>query len=513
VVEWPTHENEIRRGRADTRTAADGSNMSTIAASEHSRNTAIQNVRQVETHEINETPENWQIYRRPSSTDPAFVELVKSISDTNINTPLELSADRYIISGHRRYLAAVQAGLCSVPAIIETAIYIGPMDSGERIALLTERNRGTRVKSDAELYLESAAKIDPEQAIREAQQRKAKHFNKAKCSVELVQVRGKSRRTNPSKARGGLLNAVLEIIEELRAKDHLPTSSRHIHYKLLSKQVRTSNYANGYVYGTRPGSSDALSKLLTDARSEGIIDPDAINDETRPTQKMEHDGSVAQYVGEKLDGLFGNYFSNVHADQPNHIELLIEKNTLFPLIFKHVAHKYRLPISSMRGYGSFPVSRDIASRFETGGKDSIVIIYISDLDPEGSDMPAAVKKYLMSDFGVDATVVRAAVTREQVERFNLPPDIDVKLSSSRAAGFIAEYGNRCWELDSMPAEILISETASAVAKFLDIDALNRAFQREQKADVELAKMTAAVTAFVEDKFRKSLVGAEPEATR
>ena len=33
------------------------------------------------------------------------------------------------------------------------------MSSADRIALLTERNRGTRIKSDAEQYLEAAGEI------------------------------------------------------------------------------------------------------------------------------------------------------------------------------------------------------------------------------------------------------------------------------------------------------------------------------------------------------------------
>lgn len=227
-------------------------------------------VEQVDVEAIRETHENWRIYCRPSATDAAFIELVTSVMESGINTPLELSADRYIISGHRRIFAARAAKLATVPCLIDHDIYIGPMDAAERIALLTERNRGVRVKSDAEQYLEAAAKIDPEAAIRDAQQRKAQHFNKAKGSVELVETQGKSRRTDPSKARSELLNAVLEVLEELRCNGHLPIGSRHIHYRLLHKKVRTSSYANGFIYGTRKGSDGLLSKLLTNAPAKAL---------------------------------------------------------------------------------------------------------------------------------------------------------------------------------------------------------------------------------------------------
>jgi len=300
------------------------------------------------------------------------------------------------------------------------------------------------------------------------------------------------------------LKAALEIIEAKRADGYLPTSGRHIHYSLLAKNVRTSTRKNGYVYGTRPGSSTLLSKLLTDARSAGLIDADDIDDATRPARQFPGNGTPGDYINGQLTRLFGNYFSDIHADQPNHVELLVEKNTVYPLLLKHVAYPFRLPITSLRGYGSYPAARDVAKRFRASGKGKLIVIYVSDLDPEGLDMPASWKKYLEYDFDVKAGVYRAAVTPEQVEKYTLPPDADVKLSSSRAKKFISEYGDQCWELDSMPEKVLIDEVSKAVRAHLDIDALNAAFAREKEADVKLARMAATVRAFVTDKFQEEL---------
>ncbi len=137
------------------------------------------------------------------------------------------------------------------------------------------------------------------------------------------------------------------------------------------------------------------------------------------------------------------------------------------------------------------------------GKNNHVVVYVSDLDPEGIDMPSSWKKYLAFDFGIEATVYRSAVTPEQVETFHLPPDADVKLSSTRARTFIDEHGDECWELDSMPEQDLIDEVSKTVRAVLDIDALNRAFAREREADIELAKLEARVRAFVTDTFRNA----------
>jgi hypothetical protein len=162
-----------------------------------------------------------------------------------------------------------------------------------------------------------------------------------------------------------------------------------------------------------------------------------------------------------------------------------------------------VPITSLRGYGGFPAARDVAGRFKKGGKDNLVVVYVSDLDPEGIDMPSSWKKYLAFDFGIEATVYRAAVTPEHVEKYHLPPDADVKLSSTRAGKFMEEYGDECWELDSMPEQVLIDEVSNAVRAVLDIDTLNRAFAREKEADIELARIEAKVRGFVTDNFRRT----------
>jgi hypothetical protein len=150
------------------------------------------------------------------------------------------------------------------------------------------------------------------------------------------------------------------------------------------------------------------------------------------------------------------------------------------------------------------LSRDVAARFRASGKDQLIVVYVSDLDPEGVDMPASFKKYLAHDFSIDATVIRAAVTPEQVKQYDLPPDIDVKLSSARANGFIAQYGTKCWELDSMPPQILINEVSNVVKQCLDLDAFNAAMQAEREADIELARMKAAIVVFARDRYRDQL---------
>ena len=481
-------------------------------------NTNGSKIQHVHWMDLKETPENWTIYRKPDSNDAAWLELAASVNLHGILQPLEVSADSYIISGHRRWRAAVGNELSRVPVIVDQTVTMATMSSADRVALLIERNRGTRVKTDLELYLEAAAAVDPDAAVERAIARKAQVFTKVKTSaLHEVETTGTIRRTNPQKQRAALLDAVLQIIERLRVGGFLPTSARHIHYQLLPMKVRTSAGRAGYIYGTqkpsKPGQKETtqrsdklLSKLLCDARSEGLIDNDAINDETRQAFTFAFHGNSGAYVSDCLDGMFSNYFSDVHADQPAHVELLIEKNTLAPLIYKHVGKSFRLPLTALHGYGSYPASRDVAARFNNSGKDKLIVIYISDLDPEGVNMPQAFKKYLEYDFNVQATVIRAAITKEQVAKYDLPHDAEVKLDSTRATPFIKEYGNHCWELDCMPPTALIEEITRVVKTCLNMDVFNRAMIVEREKDIELARLEAAVGKFVKSNFAEIMGG-------
>ena len=79
---------------------------------------------------------------------------------------------------------------------------------------------------------------------------------------------------------------------------------------------------------------------------------------------------------------------------------------------------------------------------------------VSDLDPSGLDLQRAWEKEL-ENFGIFPMFERLALTDLQVRNPRLDLDrlaIAVKPSDSRAAKYIADYGNRCWEVDVLPLD-------------------------------------------------------------
>jgi ParB-like chromosome segregation protein Spo0J len=68
------------------------------------------------------SPENNAVYSTIAWDDPEIVELARSIKVYGVQEPLLISRDGFIISGHRRRVAALKAGLKEVPVRVHSSI-------------------------------------------------------------------------------------------------------------------------------------------------------------------------------------------------------------------------------------------------------------------------------------------------------------------------------------------------------------------------------------------------------
>src|SRR4051794_18286952 len=79
---------------------------------------------------------NEQVYRPVDPADPDAKALATSIREHGVKEPLVVTLDDVILSGHRRYAAAVLAGLETVPCRRENVCSTDP----EFLPLLVEYN-------------------------------------------------------------------------------------------------------------------------------------------------------------------------------------------------------------------------------------------------------------------------------------------------------------------------------------------------------------------------------------
>jgi len=108
------------------------------------------------------------------------------------------------------------------------------------------------------------------------------------------------------------------------------------------------------------------------------------------------------------------------------------------------------------------------------------VLYFGDFDPSGEDMVRSLGERL-AFFGVEPEIIKCALTREDIERFNLPPD-HTKSTDRRAAGFIATHGDISVELDALPVDALRDRLIEAVEDHMDRQALaaTRAVEAREK---------------------------------
>jgi hypothetical protein len=112
----------------------------------------------------------------------------------------------------------------------------------------------------------------------------------------------------------------------------------------------------------------------------------------------------------------------------------------------------------------------------------IVVYFISDHDPSGLDLQRAWK---LKSFGARFRIVRVGLTRTQVNALDnarLREGIEVKPSDSRSKTYLAEHGDRCWEVDILPATVIEQVLEAHIHTWLD-----QRLWRQRDREIERAR--------------------------
>lgn len=423
--------------------------------------------------EVRPSPENDRLYRPVRDDDPEIMELAQSIRRYGVREPIVVTQDRWIISGHRRHAAARLAGLDSIPCRVEPIARSDDLDAF--LVLLREHNR-QRDKSLDEKLREELVSADPEEAYAALiEHRQASAHLDAADTLEIV---GTTRRRSISGAKDPMLNAVIKVLNDRR--NFWPLSDRQIHYALLNDPPLRHASKPDSVYDNTPQSYKSLVELLTRARLAGIIPMSVIADETRPVITWEVHADPRGFIRGQIDGFLKNYARDLLRSQPNHIEIVAEKNTLLS-VMRPVAMRYCLPITTGRGYCSLPPRHEIVQRYRKSGKANLVVLIVSDFDPDGEEIAHSLARSLRDDFGVEAIhPVKVALTEQQVVDYGLPPVMKAKTTSVHHAKFIRRYGDDVWEVEALPPETLQSILEEAIDGVLDVERFNEEIDAEKR---------------------------------
>jgi hypothetical protein len=452
-------------------------------------------LRHVATERIYPSPENESLYRPVNLDDPEIIALAESIREKGILEPLVVTRDYYIVSGHRRHAAAILAGLATIPCRMLPIRRRD--DTAGFVQLLREHNR-QRDKSNDERLREELVSVDPDEAYQSLILQRSRQ---ARIDAPALEIQGEKRRAEISAAKRPFVEAILGILKERR--EYLPLSDRAIHYALLNDPPLRHASKPRSVYRNDKASYKSLVELLTRLRLAGIVPMEAIADETRPIVIFDVHPNPRQFVRRELGRFLKHFWRDLQQSQPNHIEIIGEKNTVAPIL-KPVAAEYCIPLTTGRGYCSLPPRHKMAERYFKSGRNKLIVLIVSDFDPDGEEIAQSFARSLRDDFNIDAVhPIKVALTAEQVEQFNLPPSMEAKESSAQYGKFAARHGRHAYELEALPPAELQGLLREAIDSVLDVAAFNR--------EIDAEKADAAWLAGVRKRAHSALadVAAEP----
>jgi hypothetical protein len=418
--------------------------------------------------------ENDLLYDRFGIANRDDADLVSSIRDKGIQEPLTLSEDDVLLSGHRRFAAAKYLGLTTVP-VRTVAVYFNSLDKATRLATLRLYNQ-QREKSPGERIKEKLLDIDPNDAHQKLLRRRLDSVLLKGATDANVQMGVVKKRASITTMQF-LAKAQAVILEN---KEYWPLTVRRVHYLLLNDPPLRHDKKPDSAYVNDKASYKALTNLLIRARLSEDVPMASIEDTTRPIQDGGGFSTFEQFVAQETERFLMGYTRNLMQGQKNHIEVMLEKNALRTVI-ESVASEYCIPCTTGRGFSSLSPRHDLALRFRRSGKSRLVLLMLTDFDPDGDEIAASFARSLRDDFNIkNIHAVKVALTTQDVQAYDLPSDMDAKVSSPNYQKFLKKYGRtKVVELDAAPVKLLQSKLREAIESVIDVVEFNAQLQLEQ----------------------------------
>lgn len=240
-----------------------------------------------------------------------------------------------------------------------------------------------------------------------------------------------------------------------------PTTVRHVFYKAV---------AAGLVPKTEDAYKGIVVRLLTRLRRAGLIPYGSISDNTRWTLGVRSYGSTSEAV----EDFARDYRRNLWTDAAVRVEIWTEKDAIAGIL-SDTASEWCVPTMVFRGYSSVSYLYTIAEEIRAHGLPTY-IYYFGDHDPSGVNIEKVVTK-TVHEMVPDAEihVERLAVTREQIEEYDLPTR-PTKETDTRAKGFVGDSV----EVDALDSATLQALAEAAIKSHLDDDEVARLMLVEEQ---------------------------------
>lgn len=265
-----------------------------------------------------------------------------------------------------------------------------------------------------------------------------------------------------------LIELVNQVVDEYSAQG----------YELTLRQVYYQLVARGYIPNNERSYKN-VGSLINDGRLAGLIDWHSVTDRTRNLRKESHWDNPADVIASARY----SYNLDKWKGQPNYVEVWVEKDALVDIVGQ-ACSPLDTPYFSCRGYTSQSEMWSAAQRFiRQERREKRIIIHLGDHDPSGIDMTRDIQERLEL-FGADVYVKRVALTMNQIQTYNPPPN-PAKITDSRASKYIDQFGDESWELDALEPKVITDLIKKQVTMYRNDDIYRAVCDKESREKEEL----------------------------
>lgn len=262
-----------------------------------------------------------------------------------------------------------------------------------------------------------------------------------------------------------LLDTINQIVDEY-IEQGFRLTVRQLYYQLVARDV-VVNTLQSY---------KRVASIINDGRLAGVVDWDAIEDRTREFVRKTRWESGAHILKAASESFHVDMWTN----QSIRCFVIIEKEALVGVL-EPVCAKLDVPLLAARGYPSGTVLREFSQSDilpALGEAQEVVVFHLGDHDPSGIDMTRDLEKRLSTFSYQPVELIRIALTMDQVNERNPPPN-PAKTTDSRFQQYMERFGTESWELDALPPTYLSQLVLDAVSERIDPDAWE---ERQAHAD-------------------------------
>jgi hypothetical protein len=288
--------------------------------------------------------------------------------------------------------------------------------------------------------------------------------------------------------KGLVLSKIREQLDDFNNQGIVPTL-REMFYTLVELGVIPKTEAAYH----------ALSSHTARWREDRTLPIDCFADRTRDVIKDFDDNyePIEDYIDRPfyyLKNARRNYSIPRWHKQPYHVEVWLEKDAAVESIRSIVIGRDVMVVPN-RGHSSvtfLSLNIDRLKEKQREGK-SIIILYLGDADPSGEVMDRVYKRKL-EEYGLyNVTFIRVAVTKQQIERYNLLHDPDpetlrkLKADPNKEA-FKKRYGLQSDdELFAVQLEAMFTPSVRTHMKNLLISTIDQLFDNRIYEQVQSGK--------------------------